>query len=94
MKQITLCVLFILISSLVLNGITSTAQAETDLSILLNITKHAQKQLESQINQDSSDKIKQLFKEGTQEIKNLEESIQRVISTINRQSIYSNNNDK
>jgi hypothetical protein len=75
MKQITLCVLFILISSLVLNGITTTAQAETDLSILLKITKHAQKQLESQINQDSSDKIKQLFKEGTQEIEALEKSL-------------------
>ena len=68
MTQITLCVLFILISSLVLNGITTTAQAETDLSMLLKITKHAQKQLESQINQDSSDKIKQLFKSKMEHI--------------------------
>ncbi len=75
MNKITSFALLILVSSLVLGGITHTAQAETDPSILLKIAKQAQRQLENQMNKDVSDKIKQLFKEGTQEIKNLEESI-------------------
>ena len=75
MKKITSFVLLILVSSMILSGITNTAQAQTDPSILLKIAKHAQKQLENQINQDSSDKTKQLFKDGAQQIKALEESL-------------------
>jgi hypothetical protein len=60
---------------MVLGGMTNTVQAQTDPSILLKIAKHAQKQLENQINQDSSDKTKQLFKDGTQQIRALEESL-------------------
>lgn len=75
MKKITSFVLLILVSSMILGGMTNSAQAQTDLSILLKIAKHAQKQLENQINQDSSDKIKQLFKDGAQQIKALEESL-------------------
>ena len=75
MKKITSFVLLILVSSMILGGMTNTAQAQTDPSILLKIAKHAQKQLENQINQDSSDKTKQLFKDGAQQIKALEESL-------------------
>ena len=75
MKKITSFVLLILVSSMVLGGVTHTAQAETDSSVLLKIAKQAQRQLENQMNKDVSDKTKQLFKEGTQEIKDLEESI-------------------
>lgn len=75
MKKIISLALLILVSSMVLGGMTNTAQAQTDPSILLKIAKHAHKQLESQINQDSSDKTKQLFKEGTQQINALEESL-------------------
>jgi hypothetical protein len=60
---------------MILGGMTNTVQAQTDPSILLKIAKHAQKQLENQINQDSSDKIKQLFKDGAQQIRALEESL-------------------
>ena len=75
MKKITSFVLLILVSSMVLGGMTNTAQAQTDPIILLKIAKQAQKQLENQINQNTSDKIKQLFKEGTQQIIALEESL-------------------
>lgn len=75
MNKITSFALLILISSLVLGSVTHTAQAETDPLILLKIAKQAQRQLENQMNKDVSDKTKQLFKEGTQEIKSLEESI-------------------
>ena len=75
MKKITSLILLILVSSMVLGSMTNTAQAQTDPSILLKIAKHAQKQLENQINQNSSDKTKQLFKEGTKQINALEESL-------------------
>lgn len=75
MNKITSFALLILVSSMVMGGITHTVQAETDLSILLKIAKQAQRQLENQMNKDVSDKTIQLFKEGTQEINNLEESI-------------------
>ena len=74
MKKILSFVLLILVSSMILGG-TNPAQAQTDPYILLKIAKHAQKQLENQINQGSSDKIKQLFKDGAQQIKALEESL-------------------
>jgi hypothetical protein len=60
---------------MVLGGITNTAHAQNDPSILLKIAKHAQKQLESQINQNSSDKTKQLFKDGIQQVSALEKSL-------------------
>ena len=75
MKKILSFVLLILVSSMILGGMTNPAQAQTDPYILLKIAKHAQKQLENQINQDSSDKIKQLFKDGAQQIRALEESL-------------------
>jgi hypothetical protein len=75
LKKITSFVLLILVTSMVFGGMTNTVQAQTDPSILLKIAKQAQKQLESQINQDSSDKTRQLFYEGTQQIKSLEESL-------------------
>ncbi len=75
MKKIASFVLLILVSSMILGGMTNLAQAQTDPYILLKIAKHAQKQLVNQINQDSSDKIKQLFKDGAQQIKALEESL-------------------
>jgi len=75
MKKISFPILLILVSSMIFGGMTHTAQAQTDPSILLKIAQQAQKQLENQINQDSSDKTKQLFREGTQQIKALEESL-------------------
>jgi hypothetical protein len=75
MKNITSFALLILVSSMVLGGITDIAHAQNDPSILLKIAKHAQKQLEGQINQDSSDKTKQLFKDGIQQVNALEESL-------------------
>jgi len=75
MKKITSFALLILVSSMVLGGFTHNAQAQTDPSILLKIAKQAQHQLESQISSDSTDKIKQLYKEGSQQINALEESL-------------------
>ena len=89
MKKITSFVLLILVSSMVLGGMTNTVQAQTDPSILLKIAKHAQKQLENQINQDSSDKTKQLFKDGAQQIKALEESLRNNETDLAKQHFLS-----
>ena len=89
MKKITSFVLLILVSSMILGGMTNTAQAQTDPSILLKIAKHAQKQLENQINQDSSDKTKQLFKDGAQQIKALEESLRNNEIDLAKQHFFS-----
>jgi hypothetical protein len=75
LKKVTFPILLILVSSMIFGGMTHTVQAQTDPSILLKIAKQAQNQLENQINQDSSDKAKQLFREGTQQMKALEESL-------------------
>ena len=89
MKKILSFVLLILVSSMILGGMTNPAQAQTDPYILLKIAKHAQKQLENQINQDSSDKIKQLFKDGAQQIKALEESLKNNETDLAKQHFLS-----
>jgi hypothetical protein len=61
---------------MVLSGITNTVQAQNDPSILLKIAKQAQEQLQNQINQNSSDTIKLLFKNGTQQVIALENSLE------------------
>ena len=75
MKKITSFVLLVLVSSMVLSGMINTAQAQNDPSILLKIAKQAQEQLQNQINQNSSDTIKLLFKNGTQQVIALENSL-------------------
>ena len=83
MKKIFLSILLILVSSMIFGSMTHTAQAQTDPSILLKIAKQAQKQLENQINQDTSDNTKQLFRDGPQEIKSLEESLVNTTGKLN-----------
>jgi hypothetical protein len=75
MKKIISLLTLILVSSMILGGMTNTAQAQNDPSILLKIAKQAQEQLQNQINQNSPDTIKQLFKNGTQQVMALEKSL-------------------
>ncbi|MGV7225860.1 MAG: hypothetical protein ACQ9CV_02920 [Nitrosopumilus sp.] len=76
MKNITTYALLILVSSIALGGMTSNVSAsEDDPAILLKIAKRAQEQIHNQITEDSSDKIKKLFEEGTQQVDSLEKSL-------------------
>ena len=75
MNRIVFFTALILVSSIVLGGMTHSAQAQSDPLILLKIAKKAHQQLESQMTQDTSEKTKQLFVDGTQNIKVLEESL-------------------
>ena len=74
MKSVTSFALLILVVSMAFGGITNNAYAADD-SAILKIAKRAQEQISNQISDDSSDKIKRLFKEGTQQVESLEKSL-------------------
>jgi len=74
MKSVTSFALLILVASMAFGGITNNAYAADD-SAILKIAKRAQEQISNQISDDSSDKIKRLFEEGTQQVEFLEKSL-------------------
>ena len=75
MKTITTFGLLILVASMVLGGMTSSVSAADDPTVLLKIAKRAQEQIHNQISADSSDKIKRLFEQGTQNVEALEKAL-------------------
>ncbi len=75
MKTITTFTLLILVASIALGGITNNASAAEDPAVLLKIAKRAQEQINNQISNDSSDKVKRLFEEGTQQVDVLEKAL-------------------
>lgn len=74
MKSVISFALLILVASMAFGGITTSAYAADD-PVILKIAKRTQEQISNQISDDSSDKIKRLFEEGTQKIKSLEKSL-------------------
>lgn len=74
MKSVTSFALVILVVSMAFGGITTSAYAVDDPAIL-KIAKRAQEQISNQISDNSSDKIKRLFEEGTQQVEFLEKSL-------------------
>lgn len=75
MKTISNFGLLILVASMALGGMTSNVSATDDPTIYLNIAKRAHEQIHNQISSDSSDKVKRLFEEGTQEVNALENAL-------------------
>ncbi len=76
MKTIVTFGLFVLVASMALGGMTSNVSAAEDPAILLKIAKRAQVQIQNQISDDSSEKIKMLFEDGTQKVNSLEKSLE------------------
>jgi len=76
MKTIATVGLLILVASMALGGMTSNVSADDDPAILLKIAKRAQEQIHNQISDDSSDKVKRLFEEGTQKVNALEKALE------------------
>ena len=77
MKKIVSAGLLMLVVSMVFSGIPISADAQTDLGILLKIASQAQREVKQQISSTSSDEIKQLFREASNEVTLLEKSLDR-----------------
>ena len=75
MRTIATFGLLILVASMTFGGMTSNVSATDDPEVLLKIAKRAQEQIQSQISTDSSDEIKRLYQEGTQQVNALEEAL-------------------
>ncbi|MGY5146869.1 MAG: hypothetical protein ACW9W4_02575 [Candidatus Nitrosopumilus sp. bin_7KS] len=75
MKSVISFALLILVASMAFGGITTSAYAADD-PVILKIVKRTQEQINNQISNDSSDKIKRLFEEGTQQVESLEKSLE------------------
>ena len=75
MKSIAIFGFLIFTTIFVLGGTTNTVFAQDNPSILLKIAKRAQDQIQNQISDDSSEKIKNLFEEGQRGVAALENSL-------------------
>ena len=75
MKNIAIFGLLILVASMALGGMTSNVSAVDDPAVWLKIAKRTQEQIHNQISNDSSDKVKRLFEEGTQKVNALEKAL-------------------
>jgi len=78
MKKITTFILLILVSSLVFNGITISAQAQIDPNILLKISLKAKSQVETQLSKMDSvpSEVNQLFLQASSEVDQIEDSLE------------------
>lgn len=77
MKKVVSIGLLMLVTSMVFSGIPISANAQTDLNILVKIASQAKREVQNQISSNSSDEIKQLFREASDQIVLLERALQR-----------------
>lgn len=75
MKSIALYGVLILTASLILGGMTNSAFAQDNPSILIKIAKRAQDQIQNQISSSTSEELKELFESGKRGVIALEESL-------------------
>jgi len=76
MKKVVSAGLLMLVASMVFSGMPISADAQTDLSILLKITSQAKREVKQQISSDSSEEIKRLFEEASNQVVLLEKSLE------------------
>lgn len=74
MNKFTCLALLVLVSSTIIVNILPV-QAQTDLTILLRIANQAMHQVQSQLNDDTPSEVKNLFEEGVNEVRLLEEAL-------------------
>ena len=77
MKKVLSVGLLMLVASMVFSGIPISADAQSDLNILVKIASQAKREVQNQISSNSSDEIKQLFKEASNQIVLLERAIEK-----------------
>ena len=75
MKILTSFGLLILVASMIFGGITSSYAAQDDSTVLLKIAQKAQDQIKQNIKSNSSEKVQQLFKEGSSQVDALNQAI-------------------
>jgi len=76
MKKVVSVGLLMLVASMVFSGMPISADAQTDLSILLKIASQAKREVKQQISSDSSEEIKRLFEEASNQVVLLEKSLE------------------
>jgi hypothetical protein len=77
MKKVISAGLLMLVASMVFSGMPISADAQTDLNILLKIALQAKREVNNQISSDSSQEIKRLFEEASNQVVLLEKSLER-----------------
>ena len=75
MNRLIVFGLLLLVSSIPLGGITSSAFAQTDPTILITIANRAQTQIEKQLTDSTPEKIIELYQTGVNEVNALKESL-------------------
>ena len=85
MKKVVSAGLLMLVASMIFSGIPISAEAQNDLSILLKIASQAQREVKNQISSDSSEEIKRLFEEASNQVVLLERSLERDDSSATKQ---------
>lgn len=76
MKKVASVGLLMLVASMVFSGMPISADAQTDLSILLKIASQAKREVKQQISSNSSEEIKRLFEEASNQVVLLEKSLE------------------
>lgn len=75
MKKILTFSLLILVVTMIVSGTINPVAAQDDPAILLKIAKNAQEQIRNNISDHSSDKIKRLFQEGSNQVDALSKAL-------------------
>ena len=75
MNKIVTFGLLLLVSSMMLGSVTSSAFAQTDPTILITLANRAQTQIERQLSDSSPEQIIELYQTGVNEVNALKESL-------------------
>ena len=76
MKKVASMTLLVLVVSMIFSGIPISAEAQDDSSFLLKIALNAQRHVQQLISSDSSEEVKRLYEEASNEVTLLEESLE------------------
>ena len=76
MKKVASMTLLFLVASMIFSGIPTSVEAQVDSNFLLKIALNAQRHVQQLISNDTSEEIKRLFNEASNEVTLLEESLE------------------
>jgi len=76
MKQVASMTLLFLVMSMIFSGIPTSVEAQADSTFLLKIVINAQRHIQQLISNDTSEEVKRLFNEASNEVTLLEKSLE------------------